>query len=108
MANGGTSDALATAVSHAAETVDECLKTAISSFEAASGDAYDTDRWAKDMATLWACGVKGWVRAAADLTAVAAALAEDQDEGKSPADGGSGSGTAGPAAEAGPGAGSTT
>jgi hypothetical protein len=108
MANGATSDALATAVSHATESVDECLKTAISSFEAASGDAYDSDRWAKDMATLWACGVKGWVRAVADLTAVAAALADDQDEGKAPADGGSGTGTAGAAAEARPGSGSTT
>ena len=108
MANGGTSDALANAVSHATETVDECLKTAISSFEAASGEAYDADRWAKDMATLWACGVKGWVRAVADLSAVAAAIADDQEQGTSPADGGTGSGTAGPAAEPRSGAGSTT
>jgi hypothetical protein len=107
MANGGTSDALATAVSHATETVDECLRTAISSFEAASGDAYDSDRWAKDMATLWACGVKGWVRAVADLTAVAAALADDEAGGKSSADGGSGGAAAGPAAEPSPGKGST-
>ena len=107
MANGGTSDALATAVRHATETVDECLRTAISSFEAASGDAYDSDRWAKDMAALWACGVKGWARAVTDMTAVVAEMAEDQDEATSSAGGGSGGGTAGPATAGGAESGST-
>jgi hypothetical protein len=82
MADGGTSDALAAAVSHMTETVDDCLTTAISSFEAATGDAYDADRWAKDMAALWACGVKGWARAVTDLSALAAELADDQPGGK--------------------------
>lgn len=100
MADGGTSDALAAAVSHVGETVDECLRTAISSFEAATGDAYDSDRWAKDMAALWACGVKGMARAVTDLTAVAAQLADDQAGGKSTG-GESGGATAGPAAEGG-------
>jgi hypothetical protein len=107
MANGGTSDALATAVSHATETVDECLRMAISSFEAASGDAYDSDRWAKDMAALWACGVKGWARTVTDMTAVVAEMADDQQTAAPPAGGESGGATAGPATEGGPGSGST-
>jgi hypothetical protein len=101
MANGGTSDALAAAVSHMTEMVDDCVRTAISSFDAATGDAYDADRWAKDMAALWACGVKGWARAVADLSAVAAALA-DEAGGTSPAGGESGTETPAPAAEGGP------
>ncbi len=101
MANGGTSDALAAAVSHVGETVDECLRTAISSFEAATGDVYDSDRWAKDMAALWACGVKGWARAVTDLGALAAELAEDQAGGKTPAGDEPGGATADPAAEGG-------
>jgi hypothetical protein len=107
MANGATSDALAAAVSHATETVDDWLRTAISSYEAATGDGYDADRWAKDMAALWACGVKGWARAVTDLSALAVELSDDQAGGKSPAGGESGGATAGPASEGGPESGST-
>ena len=107
MANGGTPDALAAAVRHATEMVDECLTTAISSFEAATGDAYDADRWAKDMARLWACGVRGWARAATDLSALAAELAGDTAGEGASGGGGSSAGTTADAAGGGQDTGAT-
>lgn len=80
MSDTSEADPLTAAARDATAAISECLKGLRSSYTAAIDRTYTPEMWAKDMAQLWACGVKGWAKVVTDVGLVAAGLSKIADE----------------------------